>query len=319
LLSQSNPFHQIGGRPLKCPSCGSQIWREGKEGEHFLCGSLNSCGWSVDADAKDLLLSSLVPRLSFTCPKGHTGALALAYTSTEEHLVAVCLNTDLRFKPAYNSQSPDYVDGSGGRCFARCTISWQDLRPKERERILTELHRWEDEEEDSPDTATPDSSFSAGETDNFHTEVSSQHQSRNSSRPSTGNTGRHIPQHPSGFLDPTCPRSNHNETKWMVLNALVRLETQGQQVVYSADGKEYAEWQLKGGLASSLVAETGLSRAAVNGCLRRCLQAKYIQVVGEFTLLRGSRAKVYRVTGKGHAWLGWAQGTGLGKGVTGNG
>jgi hypothetical protein len=105
----------------------------------------------------------------------------------------------------------------------------------------------------------------------------------------------------------------------MVLNALVRLETQGQQVVYSADGKEYAEWQLKGGLASSLVAETGLSRAAVNGCLRRCLQAKYIQVVGEFTLLRGSRAKVYRVTGKGHAWLGWAQGTGLGKGVTGNG
>jgi hypothetical protein len=105
----------------------------------------------------------------------------------------------------------------------------------------------------------------------------------------------------------------------LVLNALVRLETEGQRVVYSADGKEYAEWQLKGGLASSLVAETGLSRAAVNGCLRRCLQAKYLRMVGEFTLLRGPRAMLYRVTGKGHAWLGWAQGAGLGKGVRNNG
>jgi hypothetical protein len=144
-----------------------------------LCGSLNSCGWSVDANARDLLLSFLVSRLSFTCPKGYTGALALTYTSTEDHLVAVCLNTDLRFKVAYNSQSPDYVAGSGGRCTARCTISWQDLRPKERARILTEIHHWQDGEEDNPDTVTPDSAFSTGKTQNFYTKVSSQDYSRN--------------------------------------------------------------------------------------------------------------------------------------------
>jgi hypothetical protein len=196
-----------------------------------------------------------------------------------------------------------------------------DLRPKEKERLLREMASWEDseEEQDDDESTGSESPGPAMETNKTYTYKTSQQLPGDSSGGFTGDTAGSITRSPSGFLDPEVLRSKHNKTKWLVLNALMRLAREGAGTVYDARGAEYSEWQLQGGLVSSLVATTGLSRSAVSGCLRRCQQAHYVRVVGKYSLLRGSRASLFQVTGKGQTWLGWAKGTGLSDGKPHNG